>query len=102
MLSDLEMPRCSGIEFITRVREMEASGELSKTHIVFAITGNARQGQIDRCALRGVFVLTQKLTLPTSIAPCRALEAGMNDIILKPYRIGDVSLTLRSRCPSSH
>ena len=55
ILMDLEMPVMDGLTALARIREAEADGIFTK-QLVIALTGNARQGQIDQ-----------------------ALKAGMND-----------------------
>ncbi|KAL1741276.1 histidine kinase [Schizophyllum fasciatum] len=68
VLMDLEMPVMDGLEATSRIRAMENAGQLPtpKTPI-FAITGNARQGQVDA-----------------------ALAVGMDEVFIKPYRVSDV------------
>lgn len=55
ILMDLEMPIMDGLTAVKEIRMAEAAGTLSR-QMVIALTGNARQGQIDQ-----------------------ALEAGMDD-----------------------
>lgn len=55
ILMDLEMPVMDGLTAVRHIREMEKTGTLPR-QLVIALTGNARQGQIDQ-----------------------ALEAGMDD-----------------------
>ena len=55
VLMDLEMPVMDGLTAVRELRSAEAAGTLSR-NMVIALTGNARQGQIDQ-----------------------ALEAGMDD-----------------------
>jgi CheY-like chemotaxis protein len=61
---DCEMPVMSGPQAVKEIRRLEAAGTLPSRSTIFALTGNARQGQIDD-----------------------AMEAGMDDVIIKPYRI---------------
>ncbi|CED83965.1 response regulator receiver sensor signal transduction histidine kinase [Phaffia rhodozyma] len=72
ILMDLEMPVMDGLTAIRKIREMEASGELAQRNTVYALTGNARQGQIEQ-----------------------ALQMGMDEVIIKPYRIDDLLSKLR-------
>lgn len=51
-LMDIEMPVCDGLSAIAKIREYEASGRLSRTKVV-ALTGNARQEQLDVCRAAG-------------------------------------------------
>ncbi|KAL1744064.1 hypothetical protein HDZ31DRAFT_39460 [Schizophyllum fasciatum] len=67
VLMDIEMPVMDGIEAVRRIRQMEASGELRARNQVYALTANAREGQV-------------KLIK----------EAGMDMVLIKPYRIEEV------------
>ncbi|KAJ3793028.1 histidine kinase [Lentinula aff. detonsa] len=67
ILMDLEMPILDGLEATARIRVWEAEDKLPGKLLIYAITGNARQGQIDA-----------------------ALAAGMNDVYIKPYNIADI------------
>jgi CheY-like chemotaxis protein len=69
---DLEMPVMDGLTCIQTIRKLESGGELSPRNLVFALTGNARQGQIDA-----------------------ALAAGMDSVFIKPYRIDELLAKLR-------
>ncbi|WVF67534.1 hypothetical protein IAT40_002290 [Kwoniella sp. CBS 6097] len=66
ILMDLEMPVMDGLTAVRHVREEEAAGKLSM-NLVIALTGNARQGQIDE-----------------------AKASGMDDVIIKPYRLDNL------------
>lgn len=60
VLLDINMPVMDGLTAIRKIRELEVEGDVLRTRTpVFALTGNARQGQIDG-----------------------ALEAGMDDVSL--------------------
>ncbi|KAL7422481.1 hypothetical protein Q5752_003129 [Cryptotrichosporon argae] len=63
VLMDLEMPVMSGREAVLRVRADEAAGVMPP-NLVIALTGNARQGQIDE-----------------------AMRCGMDAVVIKPYRL---------------
>lgn len=58
VLLDINMPVMDGLTCIREIRQREAEGVLEGRLPVFALTGNARQGQIDQ-----------------------ALEAGMDDVM---------------------
>jgi CheY-like chemotaxis protein len=61
VLLDINMPVMDGLTAIRNIRALEVEGAVLRSRTpVFALTGNARQGQIDG-----------------------ALEAGMDDVILK-------------------
>ncbi|ODN83508.1 hypothetical protein L202_01642 [Cryptococcus amylolentus CBS 6039] len=66
VLMDLEMPVMDGLTAVQHIREEEAAG-LMKKNLIIALTGNARQGQIDEARAR-----------------------GMDEIIIKPYRLDDL------------
>ncbi|KAL1672325.1 hypothetical protein EV122DRAFT_271710 [Schizophyllum commune] len=72
VLMDIEMPVMDGIEAVRRIRQMEASGELRARNRVYALTANAREGQV-------------KLIK----------EAGMDTVLIKPYRIEEVLQVIR-------
>ncbi|KAI5829409.1 histidine kinase [Schizophyllum commune Tattone D] len=68
VLMDLEMPVMDGLEATSRIRALEEEGKLPPPKMpIFAITGNARQGQVDA-----------------------ALAVGMDEVFIKPYRLADV------------
>lgn len=68
VLMDLEMPVMDGLEATSRIRAWEEEGKLPTPRMpIFAITGNARQGQVDA-----------------------ALAVGMDDVFIKPYKVTDV------------
>lgn len=46
------MPVCDGLYAIGQIRKYEASGRLGRTKVI-AVTGNARQEQLDGCRAAG-------------------------------------------------
>lgn len=66
ILMDWEMPICNGLDATKRIREAEFHGG-SLVNIIIGITANAREDQITT-----------------------ALEAGMDSILSKPFRVDDV------------
>ncbi|KAF1349493.1 hypothetical protein EJ07DRAFT_169372 [Lizonia empirigonia] len=67
VLMDKEMPIMDGLACTSTIRAMERRGELKRHVPIIAVTANARQEQI------------------------RALlEAGMDDVVSKPFRIGEL------------
>nr|XP_019011586.1 uncharacterized protein I206_03688 [Kwoniella pini CBS 10737]OCF50367.1 hypothetical protein I206_03688 [Kwoniella pini CBS 10737] len=66
ILMDLEMPVMDGLTALDHIRKEESLGQLKK-NLVIALTGNARQGQIDEAKSR-----------------------GMDEVIIKPYRLDDM------------
>ncbi|KUJ17292.1 uncharacterized protein LY89DRAFT_733155 [Mollisia scopiformis] len=67
VLMDLEMPVMDGIECVKMIRTLQGQQRL-KSHVpVIAVTANARKDQI-----------------------LMSLEAGMDDVTTKPYRINDM------------
>jgi CheY-like chemotaxis protein len=76
VLMDLEMPVMDGLTAIRHIRDAERRGIL-RPQLVIALTGNARQGQIDQ-----------------------ARAAGMDDVIIKPYRLPALIATIRAACQS--
>ncbi|KAK0204649.1 hypothetical protein DFS33DRAFT_1259677 [Desarmillaria ectypa] len=68
VLMDLEMPVLDGLDATGRIRDWEKAGRLPGPRLcVFAITGNARQGQVDA-----------------------ALGAGMDRVYIKPYKLAEI------------
>lgn len=63
VLMDLEMPVMDGLTAITEIRKLEQAGQLHRSYVL-ALTGNARQAQIDD-----------------------AVAHGMDQVIIKPYNI---------------
>lgn len=71
ILMDLEMPVMDGLTALRHIREAEADGRLA-VQLVIALTGNAREGQI-----------------------AEARAKGMDDVIIKPYRLSSLLSTLQ-------
>ncbi|KAF1945949.1 putative histidine kinase HHK16p [Clathrospora elynae] len=67
ILIDWEMPEMDGLQCCRRIREMQKQGELSSHVPVIAVTANIRGEQI-----------------------ATAKEAGMDDVIGKPFKIPDI------------
>ncbi|KAI4736759.1 hypothetical protein E4T50_12756 [Aureobasidium sp. EXF-12298] len=73
ILMDLEMPVMDGLTCVRRIREYEATGHILSHVPVIAITANARSEQINI-----------------------ALEAGMDTVVTKPFRIPDLVPRMQS------
>ncbi|KAL1405025.1 hypothetical protein Q8F55_008648 [Vanrija albida] len=73
VLMDLEMPIMDGLTAVRHIRVAQAGRAVEERQLVIALTGNARQGQIDL-----------------------ALEAGMDDVVIKPYRLPALLETIQS------
>ena len=67
ILMDWEMPVMDGLTCVKRIRELEREGKITVHVPVVAVTANARREQ--RMA---------------------AEEAGMDDVITKPYRVSEI------------
>ena len=67
------MPVMDGLTCIRKIREMEKEGLLRRTVPVVAVTANARNEQIEA-----------------------ALEAGMDDVVTKPFRIPELMSQMRA------
>lgn len=65
ILLDCSMPRMDGYQFATRLRENERSEKISQAVKIVALTAHALQGDRERC-----------------------LEAGMDDYLAKPLKVG--------------
>ncbi|KAF7977245.1 hypothetical protein HWV62_4357 [Athelia sp. TMB] len=52
VLMDIEMPVCDGLTAVGQIRQLEKSGALGRTKVI-AVTGNARQEQLDSCRAAG-------------------------------------------------
>lgn len=77
VLMDLEMPVMSGLEAIAEVRRLEREGTI-RNSVVFALTGNARQAQVEA-----------------------ALAAGMDRVLVKPYKIEEVLQVIREQAAAN-
>jgi CheY-like chemotaxis protein len=67
ILMDWEMPVMDGLTCVRRIRELEREGKITAHVPVVAVTANARSQQ--RMA---------------------AEEAGMDDVVTKPYRVSEI------------
>lgn len=54
VLMDLEMPVMDGLTAVKHLREAEAEVDEERPQLVIALTGNARQGQIDQAISMGM------------------------------------------------
>ncbi|GAA6041500.1 hypothetical protein JCM8097_001909 [Rhodosporidiobolus ruineniae] len=73
VLCDIEMPVMGGLEAIAKQRAREKSGEISVRYPVCALTGNAREQQLQTC-----------------------LDAGFDDVATKPYKIENILQKIRA------
>jgi CheY-like chemotaxis protein len=69
----LQMPVMDGLTCVRRIREYEATGHIISHIPVIAITANARSEQINI-----------------------AMEAGMDTVVTKPFRIPDLVPRMQS------
>ncbi|KIJ50954.1 hypothetical protein M422DRAFT_776871 [Sphaerobolus stellatus SS14] len=76
ILMDCEMPVMDGLTAVREIRRLEAAGELPGRNRIYALTGNARAGQVES-----------------------AREAGMDDVVIKPYKIDQLINKIRSARP---
>ncbi|CZT53029.1 related to sensory transduction histidine kinase [Rhynchosporium secalis] len=67
VLMDLEMPVMDGITAVKKISQLQAEGTIVRHLPVIAVTANARKDQISL-----------------------SLDAGMDDVITKPYRLTDM------------
>ncbi|KAG9051349.1 hypothetical protein FS837_008444 [Tulasnella sp. UAMH 9824] len=72
ILMDCEMPVMDGHTATREIRRLESEGVLPLRNRIIALTGNARQGQIEA-----------------------SLQAGMDDVMIKPYKIDELVLKIR-------
>ncbi|KAF8312813.1 hypothetical protein DL93DRAFT_2228831 [Clavulina sp. PMI_390] len=77
ILMDCEMPVMSGYDATREIRRMESEGMFERNHII-ALTGNARSAQIQS-----------------------ARDAGMDDVMIKPYKIEELLHVIRKRTASN-
>lgn len=75
VLCDIEMPVMDGIECVKNVRELESSGDLPGHVPIVGVTANVRSKQVDA-----------------------AIEAGMDGVTTKPYRIDDLIAHIDRLC----
>lgn len=73
ILTTLQMPVMDGLTCVRRIREQEATGKVTGHVPVIAITANARSEQINI-----------------------AMEAGMDTVVTKPFRIPDLVPRMQS------
>lgn len=73
ILLDLEMPTMNGLECIRHIRERQAAGSIRRHVPVIAVTANARSEQI-----------------------ATAIEAGMDQVVTKPFRIPELVPQMQS------
>jgi len=76
ILMDCEMPVMDGLTAVREIRRLEAASEIPGPNRIYALTGNARAGQVES-----------------------AREAGMDDVLIKPYKIDQLLKKLRSSRP---
>ncbi|KAG8934382.1 hypothetical protein FRC01_003339 [Tulasnella sp. 417] len=74
ILMDCEMPVMDGHTATREIRRLESEGVLPLRNRIIALTGNARQAQIEA-----------------------SLQAGMDDVMIKPYKIDELVLKIRER-----
>jgi CheY-like chemotaxis protein len=81
ILMDWEMPVMNGLECVANIRKMQADGVVNGHVPVIAVTANVRSEQVET-----------------------ALQAGMDDVISKPFRIPElrtcIQKTLRNVAPA--
>src|SRR5438105_1272857 len=75
LLLDVHMPDMSGIEATLRLREQEMASNARRTPIV-ALTASATAKDLQNC-----------------------LDAGMDAVLTKPYRIEQLDSVLKTWCP---
>lgn len=79
VLLDIEMPVMDGLTCIRKIRSMEQDGSFTRRVPVIAVTANARDEQIKE-----------------------ALEAGMDDVVTKPFRIPELLVRMSELVTSQH
>ncbi|KAI1264426.1 hypothetical protein F5Y18DRAFT_436848 [Xylariaceae sp. FL1019] len=77
ILCDIEMPIMGGVEFTRELRRLEASGELDVRVPIIGVTANVRSGQV-----------------------AEAMDAGMDGVTTKPYRMHDLIENIDRFCPA--
>jgi signal transduction histidine kinase/AmiR/NasT family two-component response regulator len=79
VLLDIEMPVMDGLSCIRKIRSMEQEGFYTRRVPVIAVTANARDEQIKE-----------------------ALEAGMDDVVTKPFRIPELLVRMSDLVSAQH
>lgn len=79
VLLDIEMPVMDGLTCIRKIRSMEQEGHLTHSVPVIAVTANARDEQIKE-----------------------ALDAGMHDVVTKPFRIPELLVRMSELVSGQH
>ncbi|KAI0154551.1 hypothetical protein GGR57DRAFT_491970 [Xylariaceae sp. FL1272] len=77
ILCDIEMPIMGGVEFTQELRRFEASGDLDGRLPIIGVTANVRSGQV-----------------------AEAMDAGMDGVTTKPYRMHDLIENVDRFCPA--
>lgn len=72
ILMDWEMPIMNGLTAVAKIRELESEGLLHGRVPVIGVTANVRQQQIET-----------------------AMQAGMDDVVGKPFRVGELLKRMR-------
>lgn len=79
VLLDIEMPVMDGLTCIRKIRNMEQDGSHTRRVPVIAVTANARDEQIKE-----------------------ALEAGMDGVVTKPFRIPELLVRMKELISDNH
>jgi len=74
VLMDCEMPEMDGLSATREIRRLERDGVLPLRNRIVALTGNAREGQVQA-----------------------ALNSGMDDVVIKPYKLEELLEKIRMK-----
>ncbi|KAF2663979.1 hypothetical protein BT63DRAFT_444408 [Microthyrium microscopicum] len=79
ILMDIEMPHMDGLSCVRHIRKLEAAGSLKGHHAVVAVTANVRIEHVRA-----------------------AMEAGMDGVTTKPYRMEELVTEMKTAYRKSH
>lgn len=90
VLLDIEMPVLSGLEAIIELREKERKGIISRSYPVIAVTGNARQGQVETFLKSGFDSVSFRILhacMKEIIDEIPDISSPRKQIAIKPYKM---------------
>ncbi|KAF8521410.1 hypothetical protein BU17DRAFT_87965 [Hysterangium stoloniferum] len=90
ILMDCEMPVMDGITAVREIRRMEAAGDIPSQNKIYALTGNARAGQIESARDAGMNDVFVRSLLSRGLGQC-----SKKVVQIKPYKLDQLLGKLR-------